>query len=273
MGQGFQIGTLDLRAYCDGLLKTSITYAIGIDQNDAEAMVGGSEAGSIFIPVNNFLFERDDATIMIDAGAGKIMQPTLGRLPQELASEGIAPGDVTHILLTHIHSDHTNGLLNDEGGALYPHAQILIHPDEYDFWMAPNVGGESEKILRQRHRAQLNLTPYRDQMRFVKEGEEILGCTPLLSPGHTPGHTCWRIDAGREAFLAWGDLVHFSAIQIERPDVAVTYDLDPDLARRSRLRFLDMVANERMAVAGAHVAAPGLGYVTRKGTGYSFEPA
>jgi len=36
--------------------------------------------------------------------------------------------------------------------------------------------------------------------------------------------------------------------------------------------MLDMVANEGLAVAGAHVAAPGLGYLSRKGTGYVYDP-
>jgi len=67
--------------------------------------------------------------------------------------------------------------------------------------------------------------------------------------------------------------VHFSAIQISHPNAAVTYDLDADLARRSRLKFLDMVANEGLAIAGAHVAAPGFGYLSRKGSAYQFEPA
>jgi hypothetical protein len=35
----------------------------------------------------------------------------------------------------------------------------------------------------------------------------------------------------------------------------------------------DIIATERLAVAGAHVSAPGFGYVRRKGTGYAFEPA
>jgi hypothetical protein len=65
--------------------------------------------------------------------------------------------------------------------------------------------------------------------------------------------------------------VHFSAIQISRPDVAVSYDMDPELACASRLRILDMVANERLAVAGAHLNAPGLGYLIRKGGEYHFE--
>jgi hypothetical protein len=37
--------------------------------------------------------------------------------------------------------------------------------------------------------------------------------------------------------------------------------------------MLDMIATERLAVAGAHVNAPGFGYLTRQGSGYRFEPA
>ena len=38
------------------------------------------------------------------------------------------------------------------------------------------------------------------------------------------------------------------------------------------MRMLDLVAAEGLAVAGAHVAAPGLGYLSRKGTGYAYDP-
>jgi len=34
-----------------------------------------------------------------------------------------------------------------------------------------------------------------------------------------------------------------------------------------------MAASERFAIAGAHVNAPGFGYVVRKGTSFAFEPA
>jgi hypothetical protein len=36
---------------------------------------------------------------------------------------------------------------------------------------------------------------------------------------------------------------------------------------------LDMIAAERLAVAGAHVNAPGFGHLKRKGAGYAFDPA
>jgi hypothetical protein len=46
--------------------------------------------------------------------------------------------------------------------------------------------------------------------------------------------------------------------------VALAFDLDKDdLARQSPKRILDTVASERMAIAGAHVAAPGFAQCLR----------
>jgi glyoxylase-like metal-dependent hydrolase (beta-lactamase superfamily II) len=273
MAQLFHVGGLEVKGFSDGGLKTSLDFVLGMERAQSEELAGPTSDGSLFIPVNNFVFRRGDATVLIDAGAGNTMQPTLGKLPISLQAEGINPADVTHIILTHIHPDHANGLINDAGEAVYPQAEILVHEQELDFWMGDNNGSEPEGIRRVRARNKINMRPYRDRIRRMCEGDDVLGCTPLLAPGHSPGHTCWRIGCGREAFVAWGDLVHFSAIQISHPDAAVKYDLDPDLARQSRLRMLDMIATERLAAAGAHVNAPGFGYLKRQGSGYRFEPA
>jgi len=273
MTQVFRVSGFDVKSFSDGILKTSLDFVLGMERAQSEELVGRTADGSLFIPVNSFLFKRGAATVLIDVGAGNTMQPTLGKLPSNLKAAGIDPSDVTHIILTHIHPDHANGLVDDEGEAVYPNAEVLVHAQELDFWMAENDGSESDVVKRVRARNKTNMKPYLERIRRMHEGEEVLGCTPLLAPGHSPGHTCWRIGSGRDAFVAWGDLVHFSAIQISHPNAAVKYDLDPDLARRSRLRMLDMVATERLAVAGAHVTAPGFGYLKHKGSGYAFEPA
>src|SRR5580704_8179519 len=267
------IGDLLIQGFSDGVLKTSLDLVIGMDRATSEALVGGAEDGALFIPVNNFLFRRGDNIVLIDAGAGNTMQPTLGKLPANLRAAGIEPTSVGHIVLTHIHPDHANGLVDDEGRPHYPNAEILVHEQELDFWLADNVGTEPERIKRTRARNRINMKPYLERTRRMRTGEEVLGCTPILAAGHSPGHTCWRIDAGPDAFIAWGDLVHMSAIQISHPDTAMTYDLDPEMARRSRRRILDMVAADRIAVAGAHVDAPGFGHVVRSGTSFAFEPA
>ncbi len=273
MTPSFKVGDLEIKGYSDGILKTSLDLVVDMDRAHSEALVGGTDNGWLFIPVNNFVFQRDGKTILIDAGAGNTMQPTLGKLAENLRAGGIAPESVDTIIITHIHPDHANGLVDDNGKAVYPNAEILVHAREYDFWMAEPTGNEPARVAATRARNKINMKPYAERTRRVHDGEVILGCTPVLAAGHSPGHTCWRVMSGSDSFLAWGDLVHLSAIHISHPDTAMTYDLDPEMARRSRRRILDMVANERIVVAGAHVNAPGFGQVVRKGNTYAFESA
>src|SRR5215217_8863392 len=213
-----QIGNLEIKGLTDGILKTSLDNLIGMARVEAERLVGPTDAGSFFIPVNNFVVERGEKTILIDAGAGHTMQPTLGRLPANLREAGIDPASVTHVVLTHIHPDHANGLVDDAGHPHFPNAEIVVHEKEAAFWLAPAQGPEPDNVQRNRARAKINLAPYLERLRRVRDGEEILGLTPICAPGHTPGHTCWRIASGKDALLAWGDLVHFAAIQISHPD-------------------------------------------------------
>lgn len=254
----------------DGILKTSLDFVIGMDRFAAEALTGPTENGDD-IPVNNFVFQRDGKTIMIDAGAGNTMQKTLGKLPENLRAGGIDPASITHILLTHIHPDHANGLVDNSGAAHYPNAEILVSAAEFDFWLGESQPGEPVLTQRMHARARVDLAPYMSRVRRMRDGEEVLGCTAMVFAGHTPGHTVWRVAAGSEAFISWGDVVHFSAIQISHPDTPVTYDLDPDKACAARKRVIDMAAAERMMVAGAHINAPGFGHVVRKGTSFGFD--
>ncbi|MFZ2065749.1 MAG: MBL fold metallo-hydrolase [Xanthobacteraceae bacterium] len=268
-------GGIEVAGLSDGILKTSLDLVIGMDRPQAESLVGKTDNGSFYIPVNNFLVRRDGKIILIDAGAGNTMQPTLGKLPDNLRAAGIAPSAVTHIVITHLHPDHANGLVDDAGNPHYPNAEIVVHETEAEFWMRPDVANDEARVKGNRARTRINLKPYLDRMRRVRDGEEFAGFTPMLAPGHTPGHTCWILSPGGSSngFMALGDVVHLSAIQISHPDTALTYDLDKDLAIKSRKRILDMAASEHFAIAGAHVDAPGFGYVVRKGTSFAFEPA
>lgn len=268
-----RVGDVEVQGLSDGILKTSLDLVIGMDRAQAESLVGGTQNGSLYIPVNNFVIRRDGKIILIDAGAGNTMQPTLGRLPENLRAAGIDPSAVTHIVMTHLHPDHANGLVDDSGAPHYPHAEIVVHETEADFWMRADVENDEDRVKKNRARTAINLRPYLDRIRRVRDGGEFSGFSPVLAPGHTPGHTCWLLAAGGGGFMALGDVVHLSAIQISHPETALTYDLDKDLAVQSRKRILDMAASERFAIAGAHVNAPGFGYVVRKGLSFAFEPA
>jgi glyoxylase-like metal-dependent hydrolase (beta-lactamase superfamily II) len=268
-----RVGEVEVQGLSDGILKTSLDLIIGMDRAKADSLVGGTQNGSLYIPVNNFLIRRGGKTILIDAGAGNTMQPTLGKLPDNLRAAEVEPAAVTHIVMTHLHPDHANGLVDDAGQPHYPNAEIVVHESEAEFWMRPDVENDEERVKKNRARTAVNLTPYLERIRRVRDGEEFSGFTPVLAPGHTPGHTCWLLAAGSSGFMAFGDVVHLSAIQISHPDTALTYDLDKDLAIKSRKRILDIAASEHLAIAGAHVNAPGFGYVVRRGTSFVFEPS
>jgi glyoxylase-like metal-dependent hydrolase (beta-lactamase superfamily II) len=273
MAPRMQVGDVTVEGLSDGLLKTSVDLVLGMDRAQAAQLVGSAD-GSVFIPVNNFLIRRGGKVIMIDAGAGNTMQPTLGKLPANLRAAGVPPESVTHIVMTHLHPDHANGLVDDAGAPHYPNAEIVLHETEAAFWMRPDGANDPDRVKGNRARTKINLKPYLERIRRVRDGEEFSGFTPVLAPGHTPGHTCWLLAAGSGGgFMAFGDVVHLSAIQITHPDAALTYDLDKDRAIVSRKRILDMAASERLAIAGAHVNAPGFGYVVRKGLSFAFEPA
>src|SRR5580692_8381063 len=190
-----RVGDVEVQGISDGILKTSLDLVIGMERAVADKLVGGTADGSLYIPVNNFLIRRDGKTIMIDAGAGNTMQPTLGKLPDNLRAAGVEPDAVTHIVMTHLHPDHANGLVDDAGNPHYPNAEIVVHETELDFWTRPDVENDEARVKG-----------YRERIRRIRDGEDFAGFTPIVAPGHTPGHTCWLLGSGSGGFMAFGDV-------------------------------------------------------------------
>jgi glyoxylase-like metal-dependent hydrolase (beta-lactamase superfamily II) len=278
MTPSMRVGDLEVQGVSDGHLYIPMESIVRIERAQAEHLFGGSDP--ILLPVNNFFIRRGEKNILIDAGTGSNgaginydkNRPTLGKLRDSLRALSVAPAAITHIVMTHLHPDHADGLVDDAGTAHYPNAEIVVNHVEFDFWMRPNAPNDSDRIKSVRGRTQINFAPYRDRIRLVRDGEEYLGFVAVLAPGHTPGHTCWMHTGLGHGFMAVGDVIHFPT-QFSEPDIAVIYDLDNDLAIASRKRILDMAATDRLAIAGAHVPAPGFGRVVRKGANYAFEPS
>ena len=112
---------------------------------------------------------------------------------------GVTPERIETIFLT-LHPDHSNGLVDDAGNAIYPNAEVVLHETEAAFWLdRDEASGATERIRRNIAKTKVTTAPYRERMRTVRDGEAVPGISALLLAGHTPGHTGWLINPARTA--------------------------------------------------------------------------
>ncbi len=263
------VGDIRVATVNDGKYPTAFDHIIGADIAKCEQAHKAAHAPiPPWLTIDTFLIEAGDRLMLIDsgfAGAG----PTVGRVVSNLALLGVKPEDIDAVLITHLHADHVGGLTDDSGRRVFPNAELVAHEDEIAFW--EDDGTLSRLIELQKPdfaRARKALDAYRGRTRAVRTDEEVVsGVSATPTPGHTPGHTAWRISSGKETLLIWGDMVHLPSIQFAIPEASVIYDIDPDAAADSRRRVLDMAAADQVLVAGIHLNFPGFGWVRKSPSG------
>ena len=263
-GPSLKIGDYTVTAFSDGVFETSINVTVGVDKQMTQRISGKSLTDPVFLSVNAFLVEGRGVRALVDAGTGDTMGPELGKLPENLVAAGVPLDSITHVLLTHIHPDHSNGLIDGAGAAWFPRAEVVVQEDEIKFWndrdLSQAAHDRQRKNMVNAHRS---LVPYANRTTRIGDGEFLPGIHAMKSPGHTPGHNTWTIEGGGDSLIIWGDTIHMAFMQLERPEIAFIFDTDPEQAVQSRLRLLDRVAADHTRVAGMHLDFPGFGYVRR----------
>lgn len=211
--------------------------------------------------VNAFLIQTSDKNILVDAGFGSKLFDNLSQLD-------ITPEQIDIVLLSHMHGDHIGGMLKD-GKKAFPNAKVYVAEKEATYWKSDKPNNKLALDV---------LSAYADQLVIFNPGElnkyeeDLLpNIKAIEAYGHTPGHTMFLIDNNNKELLIWGDLTHALAVQIAFPEVAVTYDVDPDQAVKSRIETLKYVADKNITVAGMHIPLSGMGRITiNEAGGYIF---
>ncbi len=187
-------------------------------------------------------------------------------LASALAGIDVAPGGVTHVLITHTHNDHFAGIMAERDGGLrarFPRARHILGRAAWE----TNPRREepaSDFVVRLGAIHRLGLLDLIDA-----EREIVPGVAMIPSPGEMPGHMIVRIQSGGDRFYYLGDLFHH-ACEVEHPDWSPP---GRDLAalRVSRQAFIADVADTGAAAVYTHARFPGWGRIRRTAEGVRWE--
>jgi glyoxylase-like metal-dependent hydrolase (beta-lactamase superfamily II) len=266
-----QVGDVDVIALSDGTIPVDAKLLDAKPERIDELLSASRIASPVDASVNAFLIIKDNRLILVDAGAGKLMGPTLGKLPASLRAVGYTPEQITDILLTHIHGDHSGGLMVDDR-PVFPNAIVHVNRLEAEYWLDPankaNAPAHRRKMF---DGARASVGPYADAGKlqlFDGRSAVVPGITSVPTPGHTPGHSFYVLESKGETLVFWGDIIHVAEVQFPDPGVTIQYDADPKAAAAQRRRAFEEAASEGSLVAAAHVAFPGVGRVAKDGAGY-----
>ena len=272
----FRIGAIEAAALVTGYLEGKPEQPFYAPQASAEefraALADAGIAEKLRLHFNILLLRVGAEVVLIDAGPGGKQPPHF--TPTALLAElGLKPADVSLVLLTHAHFDHIGGLLDAEGHIAFPNARHLCMPEEIDYWTAAKPDFSRLRMkpdgLVKAARRVFDVVPFERIGAATKLPD---GITPILTPGHTPGHMALRIASGGETLHHIGDLTHHGAMLVPHPDWTIASDCNEEQAAATRRAVFTQLATEGTRVFGCHLPFPGLGRLIAQGDGFRWQP-
>jgi glyoxylase-like metal-dependent hydrolase (beta-lactamase superfamily II) len=225
--------------------------------------------------INAYLINTGSRLVLIDTGAGQFFGPGFGgKLLTSLAAAGFAPGQINDILITHVHTDHSGGLVNGDQ-LVFPNATIHVSQADMDFFLHPENAAKSGYGKDYFDQAAQAMNPYvraHKVKTFTGRTQLFPGVTAIPTPGHTPGHSFYQLESVGQRMVMIGDIAHVVSVQFPQPQITIVYDVDPSAAANQRAKQFSSLAADRLLVAAAHFPFPGIGHLRQETTGFSWVP-
>lgn len=262
------MGDVTVTAINDGTIPLPIELTVpeGVWRQEIDA----DREGKLPVASHVLLVQSSDATILVDAGMDEPGSAWDRRFLEEwpgsvrtpgvvagLASIGIKPQGVTHVLVTHTHFDHVAGLAAERDGRLvprYPNARVFIGRADRE-----NASGEH---LEPEQRARIGAVAEAGMLELVDGDREIVaGVTMIPAPGESPGHCVIRVSSIGETLYAVGDLFHYAA-EVGHLDWMVPWTEREQMVA-SRRKLLDDAVCTGAVVVFSHETFPPWGHIVR----------
>lgn len=189
---------------------------------DIHLPVGVAGPDPLDFDVRCFLVPHAVGVVLIDT----CLAGSCGPISVVLERMGADWRDITDIVLTHNHPDHTGGL-----------AEVMARTDGAAVW----AGAEDQARI-----------PFDGQLRTLADGGRVRDLRVLQTPGHTPGHSSLVHDEASILFA--GDVAGTMAGTVSRGPAAFT--ADPEQAERSLHRVATLQCDRVLFSHGGEIPDP-----------------
>lgn len=259
------MGEASVTLVCEGITPARLDRLLDVPTAEVRAAVpSATDEARVELAYTVAHVRLGDVSMLIDAGLGSDLPGGEDRytegLEAGLASIGVRPSDVTHVVLTHAHWDHVNGAVTGpDRRPRFPRARYVIGRADLD---AARQGTWVHDLCL----PVLTALDHAGVLDAV-DGDHWLapGVCLLDAPGESPGHHAVLVESAGESFVHLADLYHHP-VEIEHGWVQA--GTDPADVGRSRKRVLAEAHRRGAVVAASHGLLPGWCRVVRNGNRY-----
>lgn len=276
----YKVGEFEVTSINDGArtfpMPDGFVKNVSKDEALAAAEAAYMPKGQVTVPFNPQIVNTGSKLVLIDAGYGPGIAPSVGLLPAGMTAAGIDPKAIDIVVLSHLHPDHINGVKTADGNLAFPNAELKVPAVDWAFWMSDeNMGKAASDMMKAYFQnTRKILADQANNVTKYKWGKEVApGITAVDAHGHTPGHSAFAVASGSSRILIQSDVTNIPELFLRHPDWHVAFDIDPVVAAQTRHKIYDMASAERMTVVGFHFQFPSIGHVEKDGTGYRLVPA
>jgi glyoxylase-like metal-dependent hydrolase (beta-lactamase superfamily II) len=235
------------------------------------------EVNRIKMSTRNLLLESDSKKILIDTGMGdkwdekmKSIYDIDEKISMKSALEkvGLKLDDITDVILTHLHFDHTGGSTVPVNGRLEPafsNAKYHVQKQNYEWAINPSDRDKGSYIKE-------NFLPlYEEGLLNLISGKEMFDdeIEFFIINGHTFSQQMVKISDASNTFLFCADLIPTFA-HIPLPYI-MGYDLQPLVTLEEKKKYLKNALDENWKLFFGHDPEIAFATVKKIGEGYSVD--